>query len=147
MYLYTTKYRTSRYQLQVKRGIFLCIALESDAYFTWKRILRPVQPLQRMIGTGLLVFWLTVSCLLLLFYFCCCYCCCCYFFVVIVSVVLPEPFELIFIFQTLVGLCVTELLSCFHSYPIGFPIIPIVISLIIGSSGEKGLESYTNENL
>ena len=77
-------------------------ALESDAYYTWKRILRPVQPLQRMIGTGLLVFWLTVSCLLLLFYFCCCCCCCCYcccyFFVAIVFVVLPEPVDLIFIF-------------------------------------------------
>ena len=33
------------------------------------------------------------------------------------------------------------------SFPVGFPIIPIVISLIISSSGEKGLESYTNENL
>ena len=38
-----------------------------------------------------------------------------------VFVILPHPVELIFFIQTLVGLCVIELLSCFHFLSHRFP--------------------------
>ncbi|XP_066023553.1 adhesion G protein-coupled receptor L2-like isoform X1 [Pocillopora verrucosa] len=54
--------------------------------------------------------------------------------------------EGVFLYVMIVEVFNTVDMRYLYFFGWGFPIIPIVISLIIGSSGEKGLESYTNEN-
>ncbi|XP_022805245.1 adhesion G-protein coupled receptor D1-like isoform X2 [Stylophora pistillata] len=54
--------------------------------------------------------------------------------------------EGVFLYIMIVEVFNTVNMRYLYFFGWGFPIVPIVISLIIGSGGEKGLDTYTNEN-